>query len=121
MAQKITKKALKAEKAEKALKANPNSSNNVEPASTSTAFANNKNIMWVILSGAVALLITALLFFPQNLGGGITSVYSLMLWWGLFAMFLFTYIDKKGALGFIAGSIFGMLLQIFSPLLISLT
>jgi hypothetical protein len=80
------------------------------------SFKSTQNIMWVLLSGALAVLVTILLFFPQNLGGGITSVYSLMLWWGLFVMFVCRFIKKNAMFGFIGGSVFGMILQILSPL-----
>lgn len=83
-------------------------------------FKDSKNIMWVILSGSMAIVVSLLVFFPQNLGAGLTSVFSLMLWWGLFGLFLFRYIDKKGLIGFIIGSIIGMILHIFAPLIAAL-
>lgn len=88
-----------------------------DPQKPSEAFQSKQNIMWPILSGALATTITFLVFFPQNLGGGITSVYSLMVWWGLFGLFLFRYIGKQSTYGFIAGSATGMLLHIFAPVL----
>ncbi|MGQ8366455.1 hypothetical protein [Glaciecola sp. 1036] len=84
-------------------------------------FHNKKNIMWVVLSGSMAVVITTLLFLPQQLGAGITSVYSLMLWYGLFGLTLFRYMDKKGAIGFLSGSVIGMLVHIFSPVIVALT
>ena len=80
-------------------------------------FTDRKNIYWVIITGAMAIMVLVLMLFPQNLGGGITSVFSLMLWWGLFGLFLFRYIDKKGIVGFIGGSIIGMVIHIFAPVL----
>jgi len=74
----------------------------------------------VILSAGMAVLVSVLLFFPNELGAGITSVFSLMLWWGLFCLFLFRYLGKKGLHGFIAGSVIGMLLHIFAPVLLAL-
>lgn len=117
MAKKITKKELKALKASGR---NIQATETNEPATSTDAFKNERNIMWVILSAAMAMLVSTLLLFPQNLGAGITSVYSVMLWWGLFAMFLFRYIGKKGVIGFISGSVFGMVLKILSPLFINL-
>ena len=83
-------------------------------------FNDGKNIYWVIITAAMAVTVLLLMLFPQNLGGGITSVYSLMVWWGLFGLFLFRYLDKKGVIGFIGGSILGMLIHIFAPILAAL-
>jgi hypothetical protein len=83
-------------------------------------FKDKQNIMWPLLSGAMAITITFLVFFPQNLGGGITSVYSVMVWWGVFGMFLFRYLNKAGSIGFIGGSAIGMLLHIFAPVFAAL-
>lgn len=113
MAKKITKKEVKAQKAA----ANPQAPEQTSGQATPMeSFKSTQNIMWVLLSGALAVLVTILLFFPQNLGGGITSVYSLMLWWGLFVMFVCRFIKKSAMFGFIGGSVFGMILQILSPL-----
>ena len=83
----------------------------------SEEFKRHNNVMWVILTGAMALVVSVLLFFPQNLGVGITSVFSLMLWWGLFGLFLFRFVKKKGLIGFIAGSVLGLILHIFAPVI----
>lgn len=83
------------------------------------AFTDNQNIVWVIITGTMAFFVVVLMFFPQNLGVGITSVFSLMLWWGLFGLFLFKYINKKGVIGFISGSVVGLLLHIFEPIITS--
>jgi VIT1/CCC1 family predicted Fe2+/Mn2+ transporter len=113
MAKKITKKEVKAQKSA----ANPQTTDEShEQPTPMESFKSTQNIMWVLLSGALAVLVTILLFFPQNLGGGITSVYSLMLWWGLFVMFVCRFIKKNAMFGFIGGSVFGMILQILSPL-----
>lgn len=120
MAKKVTKKALKAEKA--AIHQAQNSdADNTAAQKPESAFKDKKNIVWVVLAGAMAITISSLLFLPQTLGAGITSVYSIMLWWGLFGMFLFGYIDKKRSYGFIGGSVFGMVFHIVSPLLMALT
>lgn len=81
------------------------------------AFTNPKNINWVLLSGAMAITVMVLLFMPEQLGAGITSVYSIMLWTGLFGATLSRYIGKSGWMGFFAGSLFGMVLHIFAPLI----
>jgi hypothetical protein len=91
-----------------------------ESATKNKVFTDGKNIYWVIITGAMAIMVLLLMLFPQNLGGGITSVFSLMLWWGMFGLFLFRYIDKKGVVGFIAGSVLGMLIHIFAPVLAAL-
>ncbi|QJR80900.1 hypothetical protein CA267_008970 [Alteromonas pelagimontana] len=81
------------------------------------SFANKKNILWVILSGAMALTFVVLLFLPYSGTGGDTlSVYSAMLWCGLFGAALFRYLDKNGWIGFAAGSVVGMVLQVISAL-----
>ena len=79
-------------------------------------FANKKNIMWVILSGSIMVLVLALLI----LGGGdaiISSVYSVMLWCGLFGGSLARYTDKNGYVGFGVGSALGVVIHIFAPVL----
>ncbi|MFC4698669.1 hypothetical protein ACFO4O_00660 [Glaciecola siphonariae] len=88
-----------------------------KPATAHSAFSDPKNINWVLISGAMALTVIVLLFLPQQLGAGITSVYSIMLWTGLFGTTLFRYMGKSGWIGFISGSVVGMLLHIFAPLL----
>nr|WP_241664456.1 hypothetical protein [Ningiella ruwaisensis] len=93
------------------------SQNSAEKANQYNAFTNPKNINWVLLSGAMAILVLSLLFMPQELGAGITSVYSIMLWTGLFGATLARYIGKNGWLGFFTGSVFGMLIHIFAPLI----
>ncbi|WP_395338774.1 hypothetical protein PN836_012610 [Ningiella sp. W23] len=117
-------KRIKKEKAEKAKLAefeqNKLSETQQDQAPKYNAFTNPKNVNWVILSGAMATLIIVLLFVPQQLGAGITSVYSVMLWTGLFGATLFRYIGRSGWYGFFTGSIVGMFLHIFAPLLQSL-
>lgn len=82
-----------------------------------SAFTNPKNINWVILSGAMAVMVVVLMLMPQQLGAGITSVYSIMLWTGLFGATMFRYLGKGGWIGFFTGSVLGMLLHIFAPLI----
>ena len=79
-------------------------------------FANTKNIMWVVLSGALMLLVLVLLI----IGGGdaiISSVYSVMLWCGLFGGALARYLGKNGWAGFGFGSAIGMVLHVLAPLI----
>lgn len=91
-----------------------------EAAPKYSAFTNPKNINWVILSGAMAALIITLMFMPQQLGAGITSVFSVMLWTGLFGLTLSRYIGKGGLAGFFCGSLVGMILHIFAPVLMAI-
>lgn len=84
---------------------------------TNDQFKNKKNVMWVILAASMAIVITTLLFMPQSLGPGITSVYSLMLWYGLLGLALFRYFDKRGVIGFFSGSVIGMLIYTFSDVI----
>ncbi|MBU2978399.1 hypothetical protein [Alteromonas sp. C1M14] len=81
------------------------------------SFTDKKNIMWVLLSGAMAILFVILLFVPggsQN--DSLFSVYSAMIWCGLFGGALFRYLDKNGWVGFAIGSVAGMCIQIFSQI-----
>lgn len=85
--------------------------------STSDSFSNRKNIIWVCLSGAMALTFVVLLFLPDSGTGGATlSLYSTMLWCGLFGAALFRYLLKNTWVGFAAGSVAGMLIQIVSQM-----
>ena len=44
---------------------------------TTNAFSNNKNIMWVLLSGAMALTFIVMMFLPNSgTGEGMIAVYS---------------------------------------------
>lgn len=82
------------------------------------AFKDKKNIMWVLLSGAMALTIVILLFLPiSGTGGSLFSVYSAMLWCGIFGATLARYIGKSGWFGFAIGSVSGMVIQIIASLL----
>ena len=67
--------------------------------STSDSFSNRKNIIWVYLSGAMALTFVVLLFLPDSGTGGATlSLYSTMLWCGLFGAALFGWLEWQGYL-----------------------
>ncbi len=80
---------------------------------------NRKNILWVYLSGAMALTIIVMLFLPSSgMGGAIASVYSVMLWCGIFGTALSRYLDRNGWLGFAIGSGVGLALQILSQLVV---
>lgn len=82
-----------------------------------TAFANKKNIMWVLLSGAMALTFVVMLFLPDTgAGSGTLSVYAAMLWCGLFGAALARYTGKNGWFGFAVGSAGGLVIQILSQL-----
>lgn len=71
--------------------------------------------MWVLLSGAMALTIVVLLFLPESgTGGSMFSVYSAMLWVGIFGATLWRYLGKSGWFGFAIGSVTGMFIQIVS-------
>jgi VIT1/CCC1 family predicted Fe2+/Mn2+ transporter len=74
-----------------------------------------KNILWVYISGAMALTIVVLLFLPDTgTGGLIASVYSAMLWCGIFGASLSRYRDKSGWMGFAIGSAAGLVIQMIS-------
>ncbi len=80
-----------------------------------TAFTDKKNIIWVVLTGAMALMFVVLMFMPDSGSGhGMVAVYTAMLWCGLFGGALFRYLDKSGWIGFAAGSVLGLVLQIVS-------
>jgi len=82
---------------------------------TTDAFSNNKNVMWVVLSGAMALTFIVMMFLPNSgIGEGMIAVYSAMLWCGIFGAALFRYINKNGWIGFAAGSVLGFVLQVVS-------
>ncbi|MCZ8530272.1 hypothetical protein [Alteromonas sp. PRIM-21] len=82
---------------------------------TSNAFADKKNIMWVLLSGAMALTFIVMLFLPDTgMGGGLISTYSAMLWCGFFGAALWRYRTASGWAGFAYGSVIGLVLQFIS-------
>jgi hypothetical protein len=81
-------------------------------------FKNKKNIVWVIMSASMCLFVLFVLF--TGLGGGIIgSVYSVMLWCGIFGGVLARFIDKHGWIGFCIGSVVGMACFILVPLILS--
>ena len=79
----------------------------------SESFSDKRNIMWVLLSGAMAVLFVVMLFLP---GGSVLSVYSAMLWCGIFTATLFRYLNRNGWIGFAIGSVVGMVIQFLSQL-----
>ncbi|MEW9797814.1 hypothetical protein [Alteromonas sp. CYL-A6] len=84
---------------------------------SNNAFANKKNIMWVLLSGAMALTFVVMLFLPDSgTGSGTLSMYAAMLWCGLFGAACARYAGKSGWFGFLTGSVAGMVIQIGSQL-----
>ncbi len=83
----------------------------------SNAFANKKNIMWVLLSGAMALTFIVMLFLPNTgMGNGLIATYSSMLWCGFFGASLWRYRNANGWAGFAYGSVLGFTLQFVSQL-----
>ena len=90
-----------------------------EPANASNnAFANKKNIMWVLLSGAMALTFIIMLFLPNTgMGSGLIATYSAMLWCGFFGASLWRYRNASGWAGFAYGSVVGFVIQFISQLM----
>lgn len=90
-----------------------------EPANASnSAFANKKNIMWVLLSGAMALTFIIMLFLPNTgMGSGLIATYSAMLWCGFFGASLWRYRNASGWAGFAYGSVVGFVIQFISQLM----
>jgi len=81
------------------------------------AFADSKNIMWVILSGGMALTFVVMLFLPNSgMGSGMVSTYSAMLWCGIFGAATLRYLSKSGWTGFAIGSVFGLIIQFISQI-----
>ncbi len=79
------------------------------------SFTDKKNIMWVLLSGAMAILFVALLFIPGATSPDSTlSIYAAMLWCGIFSATVFRYLGKNGWTGFAAGSAAGFCIQLLS-------
>lgn len=84
---------------------------------TTNTFSNNKNIMWVLLSGAMALTFIVMMFLPNSgTGEGMIAVYSAMLWCGIFGAALFRYMTKNGWVGFAIGSVVGLILQMVAQI-----
>ncbi len=84
----------------------------------SSAFADKKNIMWVLLSGAMALTFVVMLFLPDTgMGTGLLSTYAAMLWCGFFGAALWRYRSGSGWAGFAYGSVIGFVVQFASQLI----
>jgi hypothetical protein len=90
----------------------------VSAKASDNAFANKKNIMWVLLSGAMALTFIIMLFLPNTgMGNGLIATYSAMLWCGFFGASLWRYRNASGWAGFAYGSVLGFIVQFASQLL----
>ncbi|BFT32033.1 hypothetical protein D210916BOD24_32090 [Alteromonas sp. D210916BOD_24] len=101
--------------ARKAEAADLSDNSKAEPAKKVSGFADKKNIMWVILSGAMALTFVVMLFLPDSgMGTGLVSTYSAMLWCGFFGGALWRYREANGWAGFAYGSVVGLLIQFAS-------
>lgn len=82
---------------------------------TQSTLPQKKNVLWVYLSGAMALTIVSLLFLPgSGMGSEIISIYSVMLWCGIFGACFARYRDNSGWMGFAIGSGVGVVLQLVS-------
>ena len=78
---------------------------------TDAPAAKKKNIIFVFLSGAMALTIIVMMFLPDSgMGTGLMAIYGSMLWCGIFGASLARYLGKNGWTGFAAG----MLIQFIS-------
>jgi len=85
--------------------------------STDPSLANRKSIVWVYLSGAMAVTFIVMLFLPDSGTGSTTlSLYTAMLWCGLFGTALWRYFNKSGWVGFAIGSALGLAIQIVAQL-----
>lgn len=83
--------------------------------STQQSILPRKSVLWVYLSGAMALIIVVMSFLPQSgLGGSVASVYSVMLWVGIFGAAVARYRERSGWFGFAVGSAAGMFLFVLS-------
>ena len=82
------------------------------------AFADKKNIMWVLLSGGMAMTFIVMLFLPNTgMGDGMIATYSSMLWCGFFGAALWRYRNANGWTGFAFGSVVGFILQVVSQII----
>ena len=107
-----------AERAEQKVNAELTPDANLAKGKNSNAFADKKNIVWVLLSGAMALTFIVLLFLPDTgMGGGLISTYSAMLWCGFFGAALWRYRTASGWAGFAYGSVIGLVLQFISQII----
>lgn len=81
-------------------------------------FTNRKNILWVILAAGMAVTVVGSQFLPgMGMHDSLTSVYSSMLWCGIFGAALARYISKNGWIGFAIGSVIGVTLNILASVL----
>lgn len=107
-----------AERAEQKVNAELTPDADLAKGKNSNAFADKKNIMWVLLSGAMALTFIVMLFLPDTgMGGGLISTYSAMLWCGFFGAALWRYRTASGWAGFAYGSVIGLVLQFISQII----
>ena len=84
----------------------------------SNAFADKKNVMRALLSGAMALTFVVMLFLPDTgMGGGLISTYAAMLWCGFFGASLWRYRAANGWAGFAYGSVGGLIIQVISQII----
>lgn len=84
----------------------------------SDQFKNRKNILWVILAAGMAVTVVGSQFLPgMGMHGSMTSIYSSMLWCGIFGAALSRYINKNGWIGFAIGSVLGVTLNILASVL----
>ena len=82
------------------------------------AFADKKNIMWVLLSGGMAMTFIIMLFLPNTgMGDGMIATYSSMLWCGFFGAALWRYRGANGWTGFAFGSVVGFIMQVVSQII----
>jgi hypothetical protein len=82
------------------------------------AFADKKNIMWVLLSGGMAMTFIVMLFLPNTgMGDGMIATYSSMLWCGFFGAALWRYRNANGWTGFAFGSVVGFIMQVMSQII----
>jgi hypothetical protein len=82
---------------------------------TNAPAAKKKNIIFVFLSGAMALTIIVMMFLPDSgMGTGLMAIYGSMIWCGIFGASLARYLGKSGWFGFGFGSAAGMLIQFIS-------
>ena len=110
-------KALKQKKADTAEQADVPQHAEPEDKVTSS-FANKKNVLWGILSAGMALTVMGSQFMPGIVAlDSMTSVYSAMLWVGIFGAALARYLNKNGWIGFATGSVLGVALNILASII----
>ncbi|WP_240615511.1 hypothetical protein [Alteromonas facilis] len=116
--QRAKEKALKKAKAEEAAAESSENTSETKADVVTQSFANTKNILWVILAAGMAITVIGSQFMPGIVAhGSMTSVYSAMLWVGIFGAALARYLNKSGWMGFAVGSGCGVLLNILASIL----